>query len=523
MLNLATLLEETARRHPDRVAVVFGDTRTTYRELDGAAARVAGGLVSMGVKPGDRVALSCPNLPWFPVVYYGILKAGAVVVPLNVLLKGREIGEHLRDCGAGVYVGFEGTDALPMGRFGTEGFAAAPHCRHRVVITADPTAPSPYEGASTLGALMAGASETFDTVATGADDTAVVLYTSGTTGVPKGAELTHSNMVLNARLADNQLFNLQEHDRYLVALPLFHSFGQTVLMNMGFYTGATLTLMARFDAGHALELMERDEITFFAGVPTMYWALLNHPALASFDLASIARTLTSTVSGGAAMPVELMRAFNERFAVKILEGYGLSETSPVATFNHFPRPVKAGTVGQPVWGTGVRVADPETGAPRGPGETGEILLKGHHVMKGYLGRPDETAAAMRGDWFRTGDVGQLDDDGYLTITDRVKDVVIRGGFNVYPREVEEVFMTHPAVSLVAVIGVPHDALGEEVEAYVILADGHAPAPDELVAWGREQLAAHKYPRRVEIVESLPMTATGKILKRELRARRAAEG
>jgi long-chain acyl-CoA synthetase len=515
MFNLATLLEETTRRLPDRIAVVFNDTRLTYAQVNGAACQVANALVELGIRPGDRVALSCPNLPYFPIVYYGILKAGAVVVPINVLLKGREVGEHLKDSGAKAYFCFQGSEALPMGGYGREGFDAAPDCHSLIIITADPAAASPFSGIPTLGQLMARQAPTFDTVQRSASDTAVVLYTSGTTGVPKGAELTHSNMALNARLADNQLFNLQDHDRYLGVLPLFHSFGQTVVMNMGFYTGGTVVLMARFDAAEALRLMDQEEISFFAGVPTMYWALLNDPSLDAYDMDRLSSNLTTAVSGGAAMAVELMSAVNDRFQVKILEGYGLSETSPVACFNHYPRPTKPGSVGQPVWGIDLRIVD-RNDEDLPVGEQGQILMRGHNIMKGYLGRPEATAEAMKGGWFHTGDIGRLDEDGYLYITDRVKDLVIRGGFNVFPREIEEVLMTHPAISLAAVIGIPDDKMGEEIKAFVILHEGREAEEAELVVWSKERMADYKYPRHFEIVEAMPMTATGKILKRELR-------
>jgi long-chain acyl-CoA synthetase len=354
----------------------------------------------------------------------------------------------------------------------------------------------------------------FDTVATQADDTAVILYTSGTTGQPKGAELTHSNMILNARLSDTQ-YHAEPDDVHLVTLPLFHSFGQTVQMNTGFYNKAALSLLPRFDADAALTIMERDNVTIFAGVPTMYWAMLHHPDLGKFDIAKIARHLRLAVSGGAAMPVEVMRAFGEKFGVQILEGYGLSETSPVATFNRLDRPAKPGSIGLPVWGVQVRIVDPmDNDVPQG--EMGEILLKGHNIMKGYYKRPEATAEAMRGGWFHTGDLARMDEEGYIYITDRVKDMIIRGGFNVYPREIEEVMMTHPSVSLAAVVGVPHERHGEEVKAYVILKPGQMVDDEELIAWCRGCMASYKYPRVIEFREALPMTATGKILKRELR-------
>ena len=515
MLNLSVLLEDSARKHPTRDALVLGGTRLSYAQVDGAANQVANLLVSRGIVPGDKVALTCPNTPHFPIAYFGILKAGAVVVPLNVLLKGREIAYHLADCDARAYLCFEGTPDLPMATEGAAAFEATAGCEQFLVITADPAAASPVQGAETLGQAVAQQPPTFATVQTQPGDSAVILYTSGTTGQPKGAELSHTNLVLNA-LTSNQMLGVDPGgERHLVTLPLFHSFGSTVQMNAGFATASTLVLLPRFDAQQALALLEKEDITFFAGVPTMYWGLLG--ALTDeVDVARIASTLRVACAGGASLPVEILREFETRFGVAVLEGYGLTETSPVATFNQLQRPAKAGSIGYPVWGVEVRLIDPEWNeVAAGEDVVGEIAIRGHNVMKGYYDRPEATAEVMRDGWFRSGDLARRDEDGYYYIVDRAKDMIIRGGFNVYPREVEEVLLTHEAVSLVAVVGVPHEALGEEVKAYVILRPGAEVSEDELVAWCREEMASYKYPRVVEFREALPMTATGKILKREL--------
>ncbi|MFQ5400972.1 MAG: long-chain fatty acid--CoA ligase [Anaerolineae bacterium] len=515
MLNLSCLLEATTRERPNQIAVIFNDTKLPYAAVNAAANQVANGLAALGVQKGDKVALSCPNLPYFPIVYYGILKAGAVVVPLNVLLKPREIAYHLQDSDAVAYFCFEGTPELPMGQMGHAAFQEVESCRHFFVITGNPAAPSPIEGTKTLGMLMHNQPPTFDTVQTNADDTAVILYTSGTTGRPKGAELSHANMVMNARLSDN-MYEKQEGDVLMIVLPLFHSFGQTVLMNSGFYRGGTLTLLPRFDPNAALAVMERDNVTIFAGVPTMYWAMLNLPgAEEKYDLDKIADNLRLCASGGAAMPVEVMKSFEDKFKVSILEGYGLSETSPVATFNRVDRVRKPGSVGVPVWGVEVRIVDEEDNDVP-VGELGEILIRGHNVMKGYYNKPEATAEAFRNGWFHTGDIGKYDEDGYLYIVDRVKDMIIRGGFNVYPREVEETLMAHPAVSLAAVIGIPHDQYGEEIKAFIVLKEGAQVSEEALMAWSKENMAAYKYPRYIEFRDTLPMNATGKILKTELR-------
>ncbi|GAA1422723.1 long-chain-fatty-acid--CoA ligase [Catellatospora coxensis] len=517
-LNLATLLEDSARRHPDRDAVVLGADRLTYAQVDAAANQVANLLAGRGVGAGDKVALSCPNLPWFPVLYYGILKAGATVVPLNVLLKGREIAYHLADAQAKAYFCFEGTADLPMGAEGHAGFQQAADCEHLFLVTADPAAASPIDGVPTLGQALAGLPTSFDTARTGETDTAVILYTSGTTGQPKGAELTHANLVFNA-LTCNRLFGSlpTSHDRHLITLPLFHSFGSSVQLNAGFAIGSTLVLMPRFIPEQAVELLLAERITFFAGVPTMYWGLLG--ALADgVDVAEIARNLRVAVSGGASLPVEITKRFKKAFGVQILEGYGLSETSPVATFSDPERDPRPGSIGVPIWGVQVKLIDLDGNTVDGVDEVGEIAIRGHNIMKGYHRRPEATAEVMRDGWFRTGDLARRDADGFYYIVDRAKDMIIRGGFNVYPREIEEVLLTHPAVSLAAVVGVPHDSHGEEVKAFVIRSEGAQIGERELISWCQDTMAAYKYPRLIEFVTSLPMTATGKILKRELAGR-----
>ena len=516
MLNLSVLLEDSARKHPTRDAVVFGETRLNYAQVNGAANQIANLLVERGIRPGDKVALSCPNLPYFPIVYYGILKAGAVVVPLNVLLKGREIAYHLADSDAKAYFCFQGTPDLPMGTEGHTGFEQADGCGQFFMITADPAGASPVEGTETMGAAMAKQSPVFESALTSETDSAVILYTSGTTGQPKGAELSHSNLVLNALESTRMLGADPTGEKHLVTLPLFHSFGSTVQMNAGFGSGSTLVLLPRFDAAAAVKLLESEDITFFAGVPTMYWGLLGALEGAEVDVDRIARNMRIAVAGGASLPVEIIKEFRSRFHVDIYEGYGLSETSPVATFNQKDRPAKPGSIGYPIWGVEVKLIDGDWNTIEDdPEAVGEIAIRGHNIMKGYYNRPDATAEVMHDGWFRSGDLARRDEDGYYYIVDRAKDMIIRGGFNVYPREIEEVLMTHEGVSLAAVVGVPHDSHGEEVKAYVIKAPGSTITEDELVAWCKDNMASYKYPRIVEFRENLPMTATGKILKREL--------
>ena len=456
--NLARLLEDTTEKYPDREAIVLGDTRLTYAQVNGAANQVANLLASRGIGRGDKVALTCANLPYFSIVYFGILKAGGTVVPLNVLLKGREVAYHLSDSESKAYFCFEGTPELPIGQEGHAGFEQADGCEHFWMITVDPTAPSPVEGTETLGQGIGGQPATFDTVPTDEDDTAVILYTSGTTGQPKGAELRHRNMRDNALLGTD-LFGAdpERPDTLLCVLPLFHSFGQSVIQNAGFAYGGTVVMLPRFEADAALKTMAKEKVTFFAGVPTMYWGLLGALDDSGVDVKELAANLRIAVAGGSALPVEVHKEFEQRFGVTILEGYGLSETSPVASFSRLGAGVRVGSIGTPVPGVEMKLIEPGTWdeVEGGPDAVGEIAIKGHNVMKGYYNRPDATAEAIKDGWFRSGDLARRDEDGWYYIVDRSKDMIIRGGYNVYPREVEEVLMTHPDVSLAAVIGVPH--------------------------------------------------------------------
>lgn len=517
MLNLASVLEHSAKELPGKTALIYGDKRYTYEQVNAVANQVANGLTAAGIVKGDKVALSCPNLPFFPMIYYGILKTGAVVVPLNVLLKGREIAYHLENSDAKAYFCFQGTPDLPLAEEGWAGFKQVDDCQNFWVVTADPEEPSPIEAAMTFGQLIDKQPTVFDTIATRFDDTAVILYTSGTTGFPKGAELSHGNMTMNA-MATRDIIQGQADDVHAVVAPLFHSFAQTCQMNEGFLLGNALVLIPRFTPEAVLEAMQKEKVSVFIGVPTMYWALLTYEDKEGrFDINAIANTWRIGVSGASSLPLEIIKGIEKKFSIQIMEGYGLSETCPVATFNHLLKERKPGSVGTPIWGVEVKIFDRENNEVN-VGDVGEIAIRGHNVMKGYYKKPGATVEAFKStSWFHSGDLGKMDEDGYVYIVDRVKDMIIRGGFNVYPREIEEVLMTHPAVSLAAVIGVPHDSHGEEVKAYIILKAGKTVSPEELIDWSKDQMAAYKYPRLVEVRESLPMTATGKILKKELKS------
>jgi len=506
MLNLAMLLEISARREPGKVALMLDDMKLRYAEVNGAANKIANGLVGLGVRPGDKVALILPNTPHFVICYYAILKLGATVVPLNVLFKRHEVAYHLDDSDAVALIVWEGF----LGE-ATEGFQQAKRCRNLIVAQAPGNSAGLPDGALSLNALMTDTAPVFDTHQTMSDDTAVILYTSGTTGRPKGAELSHFNMFFNAYIGSEKVLQTGSDTVGLAVLPLFHSFGQTCVMNALLYAGATITLLPRFEPQKALEVMARDKVSYFAGVPTMYFYLLNYPAADQYDLSALRRCC----SGGSAMPVEVMHAFNKKYNVTILEGYGLSETSPVASFNQLERDPKPGSIGVPIWGVEMRCVDAD-GREVPVGELGEIVIRGHNVMKGYYKRADASAEAIKDGWFFTGDVAYQDEDGYFFIKDRVKDMIIRGGFNVYPREIEEVLYGHPAVAEAAVIGIHDPALGEEIKAVVAFKPGQSAAEQEIIDYCKERLAAYKYPRSVEIRDTLPKTATGKILKRELK-------
>jgi len=489
--NLATFLTETASRLGDRTAMKLDDVEVPYSGLDAASARVAGLLAERGVGPGDRVGLMLPNVPYFPMTYYGILRLGGVVVPMNPLLKGREVAFFLENPEAKVL--FAWHDFAEAAEAGAEQTGA------------DLILVKPGE----IEQLVADADPRDEVVERDGDDTAVILYTSGTTGKPKGAELTHANLGMNVKVASS-LFEYSEDDVILGCLPLFHSFGQTCALNCAVRVGASLTMLPRFEPAKALEIVQRDKVTVFLGVPTMYSAMLNCERREDYDVSS----LKLCGSGGAAMPGEVQRGFEEAFGAKVLEGYGLSETSPVASFNHPDRERKTGSIGTPIEGVEMKAVD-EDGNEVAQGEVGEIVIKGHNVMKGYWNQPDATKESIKDGWFYTGDMGKVDEDGYFFIVDRKKELIIRGGYNVYPREIEEVLYEHPAVAEAAVVGVPHDDLGEEVGAAVVLKPGEELDADAVREFVKENVAAYKYPRRIWFCDELPKGPTGKILKREI--------
>lgn len=504
-VSVASILAEAARQNPDRTAVIFGEQQITYGRLWWETRRYAGALRARGVGHGTPVAVLIPNVPDFPRAYFAILALGGVVVPVHALLKADEIEYVLRDSGSVVLI-----CAAPLLGEGAKAAAQAGIDLLSVLVPDEAQKGLPFprlEDEASIAEPVAGY-EPMDPF-----DTATILYTSGTTGRPKGAEGCHFAIVEQTSSLLTDAFDLTADDRVLGCLPLFHTFGQVCVMNVGFRAGATIVLVPKFDGAAALELLNKHACTIMTGVPTMYIALLE-AAKANPERPPLKYGL----SGGSALPLAVIERFRDVYGVNIHEGYGLTETSPVATFNVVGKPTRAGTVGQPLWGIEVEVADPEIDdrielMPRG--ELGEIVVRGHNLMKGYLHLPEATAEAVVDGWFRTGDLGTKSDDDYVTIVDRKKDMIVRNGYNVYPREVEEVLAAHPAVSMVAVFGVSHATHGQEIMAAVTLMPGADARPEELIEHARQHVAAYKFPRRIEIVESLPLGPSGKVLKREL--------
>jgi len=490
-VNIAHWVSARAAEVPESPAVKQPDRVMTFAELEDLVGRAATELTAHGVQAGDRVAMIMPNVAFFPVYYFAVLRLGAVVVPMNPLLKAAEITYMWTDAEIKVAVVFAGlAEQAQLAGSGTG----------TDLILVDLT--GSYQRLTELA-------PTRTTVPRTAEDTAVILYTSGTTGAPKGAELSHHNIGSNVRTVLETLIPMAPGDVIFGGLPLFHSFGQTVALNTAMASGACLTLLARFDPLEALRMIAEDRVTILMGVPTMYVALLNAPDARGYDTSA----LRLAVSGGSSLPVEVLTGVEQQFGLTLLEGYGLSETSPVASFNHPDQPSKPGSIGFPIRGCAFDLFDTDD-QPVADGQIGEIVIRGENVMKGYLNRPDDTDTVMRGGWFHTGDLARRDADGYYFIVDRLKDMIIRNGFNVYPREIEEVLHAHPAVQEAAVVGVPHSQHGEEIGALVTLKQGEQATEEELIGYVKERLAAYKYPRMIRFGQ-LPKGPTGKILKREI--------
>jgi long-chain acyl-CoA synthetase len=502
-LNLATMLRESALAYPDKPVALYDGGRLSYAQLDALSDRFATGLRASGVVPGESVGLQLPNIPQFLIAYFGMLKAGCIGVPLNVLLKAPEVAYCLGDAQARALVTWAGVADEAIKGAAAAGVPA-------VYVLNTPGVPE-FPAARRFEELLAVGPETPPLEQTDPGDTALIVYTSGTTGTPKGAELTHYQLYMNAD-TPGRLFGIRDDDVVLVVLPLFHVFGLSSQLNVCVRFGATMSLVPRFDVTKVLEVMQRDGVTVFEGVPTMYVALLQHPNLAAYDVSK----LRVGVSGGAPIPAEVLDSFEEKFGIVILEGYGLTETASTTTFNVSAEERRIYSVGKPIWGVEVQIWDDDNRPlPAGSDQVGEIVIRGVNMMRGYFGNPEATAEAFAGGWFHSGDLGYRDQDGFYFIVDRKKDLIIRGGYNVYPREIEEVLYAHPAVAHAAVVGVPDERLGEEIKAYVETKPGTTATEQELIEYVKTRVAAYKYPRMVEFRADLPKGPTGKILKKEL--------
>lgn len=503
-LNASLLLDESARSTPDASCLIDGSRVITYSQLQDRSKVVAAGLLRLGARRGDRVIIQLPNGVEFVETYFAVLRAGMVAVPINPSLKAPEIAHLLSDSGAAVYITHISC---------VDDAAKALEDRNLTVVVLGGAAVTGETAGEMLGydELSRGGVDAAHQP-TGADDTAVLIYTSGTTGKPKGAQISHLALVMSA-MATSQIGEISSADVGLGALPLFHVYGLSTVLNTFVCVGASLVLTQKFVTDDICALVRDHGITVLHGVPTMFISLLGAPhetdGLTNLRLA---------VSGGAPLPAEVIEAFEQMFPhAVLLEGYGMSETASALTFNRSREDRRMLSVGRPLWGVDVNIVDDDGRViPNGADHIGEITVSGPVVTAGYHGNPDATREALRHDRLHTGDIGYIDHDGYLFIVDRKKDLVIRGGYNVYPREVEEVLYTHPAVAEAAVIGVAHTRLGEEVHAVVSLRRAQEATEAELIEHCRERLAHYKYPRSVQILATLPKGPSGKILKTKLR-------
>jgi long-chain acyl-CoA synthetase len=505
ILNIAMGLEHSARKAPNKTYLQAGEERLTYARVETEARRFANVLTRLGVRKGDKVALLVPNTPDFVICYFGALKAGAAAVPLDVTAPGDEVAYFLSNSEASVLVAVKDNAEAAAA-----GFKEADSCR--TLIMAGPSEPGTLpKDAVTLAELMSKVGNDFDTVPTGPEDMAVLLYTSGTMGRPKGAILTHANYSTVPQFLAREFWELSAEDVVLMVAPAAHVFGQA-LINASCAVQATLSMIPRFDPERFLGTIERHNVTFIAGVPTLAHFMLNSPLVKTFNLSSLRRAMIA----GSPLPAEMAEGFAKRFNLEIVTGFGMTESTYVTYLNAAMfRQAPPGSVGRPGFGTTVAVLD-EKGRYLAAGETGELVMRGPQLAAGYYRRPEETAESWRDGWFHTGDAGYMDGQGYVFLVDRLKEIIKRSGYSVAPAEVERTLLSHPAVSEAVVIGVPDEALGEEVKAFVVLRPGSVASGSELIEHCKSRLAAYKYPRLVEFRDSLPKGRTGKIIRRVLR-------
>jgi long-chain acyl-CoA synthetase len=528
-MTLGDMLSESARQYPDRTALLFFGNRITYRELDLLANRFAHGIKRFGVSKGDRVALMLPNLPQMVIAYYGTLRLGAIAVSTNPLYHEHELEVQLKDSGAVALV------AVDMFYPVISHILDKTAVKHLILCGVKDYLPFPLNLFYPIKArfekqwvpvkrvppiydfigLIKTESDAAPDVQVTADDIALLQYTGGTTGIPKGAVLTHRNLVVNAMQTRAWLNAGHEEQAVILAvIPFFHVYGMTTAMNIGVLISAELILLPKFHTKEVLQTIEKYRPRIFPGIQAMYLAIGHFPDVGKYDLSS----LQIAVSGAGPLMHEVQELFERVTSARIVEGYGLSEASPVTHANPIFGKRKIGSIGIPWPDTEARIVDLETGTRTLPvNESGELVVRGPQVMKGYWNKPSETAHALRGGWLHTGDIAKMDEEGYFTIVDRIKDMIKTVGENVYPREVEEVLYMHPKVKEAVVVGLPHEEfLGEKIKAYIVLNDGQKATAEEIIDYCREQLSKFKVPKEVEFRDALPKTLVGKVLRRVLR-------
>ena len=498
--NLAALLNRSATKFPDDPAIVFNGRKISYKELNAKANEIASGLKKLGVSKGDRVGIHLPNCPEFIMTYFGILKVGAAVIPVNVMLKDSEINYILNDSGAKLL--FTLKELLAQSEPAIKGI---PDFKGLVVVNGNGEDGIRFDDVVDLSNPFVADEDVIPE-----EDLAVIFYTSGTTGKPKGAMISHNNMVSNA-IATAKMYFYSNKDRIISAMPLFHAAGQTNVMTAAFSQGAAIVLLPRFTPEQVFDALVAEKATVFIGVPTMYFQILYHKQVERFA----ENTLRVCIVGAASMPEKILKEFEEKFKVIITEGYGLSEAAPVVSHNPIDGVRKPLSIGIPISGVEMKIFDDDD-LELPSGQIGELVIKGPNVMKGYLNRPQESAEALRNGWLHSGDLAYRDEDGYFFIVDRKKDMILTGGFNIYPREVEEVLFKHEKVAEAAVVGIPDLEKGEKAKAFIVLKEGPTATVEEILEFCRDKMAVYKSPREIEIVKSLPRNASGKVLKRVLR-------
>ncbi|MGZ9584493.1 long-chain-fatty-acid--CoA ligase [Paenibacillus marinisediminis] len=525
--NLAQLLIDTATKYPHKTALDFMGKKLSYQTLLDSAYRFANALLRLGIRKGDRVAVMLPNSPQCVIAYYGTLLAGCTVVMTNPLYMPRELEHQLKDAGARIIVTLDAlvarvkksTESSPLDYIlvtSIQDYLPFPkNLLYPIKAKKDGMAATvSYDEKvrSFVHFLKDSTAQPISVPVDSEEDLALIQYTGGTTGYAKGVMLTHHNMIANTIQTRLWFYRARVgEEKYLAALPFFHVFGMTVLLNQAVYLAGTLILLPRFDASQVLKVIDKQKPSVFPGAPTMYIGLINHPDVKKYDLSSV----NICISGAAPLPLEVQEQFELITGGKLIEGYGLTEASPVTHVNNIWEKRKSGSIGIPIPDTESRIVNPETGEELPLGEIGELVIRGPQVMKGYWQRPEETSQAMRDGWLFTGDLGKVDNEGYVYILDRRKDLIIASGYNIYPREIEEVLFEHPDIEEAVVAGIYDQYRGETVKAYIVLKNGCKQDPDGLKRWCKERLAAYKVPQVYEYRESLPKTLVGKVLRRKL--------